>query len=186
MVETRTSMTEIERVLTEADCLYSQAQIEAAVRDMAAAIGLRLARRNPVVLSVMVGGLVPTAWLLPLLDFPLEVDYVHATRYRGNTSGGTLDWLKAPERLEGRHVLIVDDILDRGYTLEAIVKACREAGAAEVLTAVLVDKQVERHDSLQQADFTGVTVPDRYVFGCGMDYKGYLRNAPGIYAVKGL
>lgn len=177
---------EIEQIRAKAECLYTRAQVDAAVRDMAAAITLRLGQRDPLILCVMVGGLVPTAWLLPQLDFPLQLDYVHVTRYQGNTHGGALDWIKAPELLTGRHVLIVDDILDRGYTLEAIIMACRQAGAAEVLSAVLVDKQIKRHDSLQQADFTGVTVPNRYVFGCGMDYKGYLRNAPGIYAVEGL
>lgn len=175
---------EIERVRAGADCLYTPAQVETAVQDMAAAISERLARRNPLILSVMIGGLIPTAWLLSRLDFPLQVDYIHATRYRNTTSGGELNWLKAPPALGGRHVLIIDDILDRGHTLQAIVNACNSTGANEVLTAVLVDKQVERFDSLQRADFTGVTVPDRYVFGCGMDYKGYLRNVPGIYAVS--
>jgi hypoxanthine phosphoribosyltransferase len=182
--ETAIDTAEIEYVRAQADCLHTPEQVEAALRDMAMAISKRLAQHNPLILSVMIGGLIPTARLLPWFDFPLQVDYVHATRYRNTTSGGELDWVKPPPDMSGRRVLIIDDILDRGYTLQAIVNACGNAGADEILTAVLADKRVDRHDSLQQADFTGVTVPDRYVFGCGMDYKGYLRNLPGIYAVS--
>lgn len=177
---------EIETVRTQADCLYTQEQVERAVDHMAAEISQRLAGHNPLVLSVLIGGIIPTASLLTRLDFPLQVDYVHASRYRGNTSGGKLHWLREPGDLSGRSVLLIDDILDEGHTLKAIAATCHGAGASEVLTAVLVDKQVNRDDGLKQADFTGVTVPNRYVFGCGMDYKGYLRNLPGIYAVKGM
>lgn len=178
-------ITEIERVRSESDCLYTGAEIEAAVKNMAAGIHGHLADHNPLVLSVLIGGLIPTAWLLAHFDFPLQLDYVHATRYRNRTRGGELHWLRAPPAdIRGRHVLIVDDILDQGHTLAAIVQACHAAGAAEVITAVLVDKRVKRDEGLPKADFSGVTVPNRYVFGCGMDYKGYLRNLAGIYAVR--
>ena len=180
------SIQEIETVRAEADCLYSQDQVDAATDAMAAAIHERLAGTNPLILSVLIGGIIPTAALLTRLDFPMQVDYVHASRYREKTRGGDLYWLKEPPELRGRRVLLIDDILDEGHTLKAIAATCREAGAAEVLTAVLVDKQVQRDDGLPHADFTGVSVPNRYVFGCGMDYKGYLRNLPGIYAVKGM
>lgn len=184
MLEPHVEMAEIERVQSDADCLFNQAQVEAAVEAMAAGIHDQLAGHNPLILSVLIGGLIPTAWLLANLDFPLQLDYIHATRYRKRTRGGKLHWLKAPGDMTGRHVLIVDDILDKGHTLAAIVKACSEAGAAEVFTAVLVDKQVKRDTGLRRADFVGLEVPDRYVFGCGMDYKSYLRNVTGIYAVR--
>jgi len=177
---------EIETVRAQADCLYTREQVEQAVDEMAVAVSQRLAGSNPVILSVLIGGIIPTAALLTRLDFPLQVDYVHASRYREKTTGGRMHWLRQPPDLAGRSVLLVDDILDEGHTLKSIASACREAGADEVLTAVLVDKQVQRNDGLKQADFAGVTVPNRYVFGCGMDYKGYLRNLPGIYAVKGM
>lgn len=186
MTDETVSIQEIESVRAQADCLYTRDQVESAVDDMAIAISKQLAGRNPIILSVLIGGIMPTASLLTRLDFPLQVDYVHASRYREQTRGGRLHWLREPPALHGRQVLLIDDILDEGHTLKAIAESCQEAGAAKVFTAVLVDKQVNRDDGLKQADFTGVMVPNRYVFGCGMDYKGYLRNLPGIYAVKGM
>jgi hypoxanthine phosphoribosyltransferase len=178
---------EAARVYREADPIYSAAQVESALERMAAAITERLARANPVVLCVMNGGLVPTGKILTLLDFPLQVDYLHATRYRGATQGGGLRWQRRPEvALAGRTVLVVDDILDEGVTLAAILDHCREAGAASVYAAVLLEKRHGRNLSGMEADFIGLPVVDRYVFGYGMDYKGYLRNAQGIFAVKGL
>ncbi len=166
-----------------ADCLYDRAAIEAALDRMAAGIREALAGRDAVALVVMNGGLMPAAGLLLRLDLPLRIDYLHATRYRERTSGGSLDWKRHHETpLAGRDVLVIDDILDEGYTLEAIVAHCRLEGARRVWTAVLAEKLHERGVGFA-ADFVGVTVPDRYVFGYGMDYKGYLRNAPGIYAV---
>jgi len=173
-------------VYAAAECLYSQAQVEAALDGLAAAITGRLASSNPLLLCVMTGGVVPTGCLLPRLDFPLELDYVHATRYQGDTRGGVLEWRAAPRcPLAGRSVLIVDDILDEGNTLAAIVEHCRSHGAGAVRTAVLVEKHLARA-KLHSADFVGLTVPNRYVFGYGMDYHEYLRNAPGIYALADL
>ncbi len=175
---------EAERVYREADQLYSLEEVEAAVDRMAGEITERLQDRNPLILCVLTGALIPTGNLLPRLDFPLHIDYVHATRYRGNTTGAGLDWIVRPATpLSGRVVLVVDDILDEGITLAAILEECRQAGADEVYSAVLVEKRHERKNGLV-ADFIGLEVEDRYVFGYGMDYKTYLRNAPGIFAVK--
>jgi len=139
---------------------------------------------NPALLSKWTGAMIPATWLVQRLDFPLELDYVHATRYQGGTVGAELDWLVRPRaQLRGRCVLVVDDILDEGVTLAAIVEYCRAAGARAVYSCVLVQKRHERPRALHEADFTGLTVDDRYVFGCGMDYHGYLRNLPAIYAV---
>ena len=136
---------EVGAVLAAAERLFSPAEVEAALDRMAAEIGTELADRDPVVLCAMVGGIIPTGLLLPRLGFPVEVDYLHVTRYRGHTSGGTLSWFRRPdERISGRTVLIVDDVLDEGYTLRAMVEACREAGASAVYSAVLVVKAVPR------------------------------------------
>jgi hypoxanthine phosphoribosyltransferase len=175
-----------QQVYREADCLYSSAQVEAAIAAMAGAITTRLGDSNPLVLCVMTGALIPMGQLLTHLDFPLQIDYVHATRYRGETCGGELCWLARPRTpIQGRVVLVVDDILDEGVTLQAILDELRAQGASAVYSAVLVEKEHARKNGLQ-ADFIGLTVPDRYVFGYGMDYMDYLRNAPGIYAVKGM
>ena len=181
------NQTEITRILAEADLIYSSAELEAAIEEMGREITKVLADKNPIIICLMIGGIVPTGKLLPLLHFPLQVEYVHATRYQGETNGGALHWIRKPTlSLQNRHVLIVDDILDEGTTLTAIIKECENNQAKSIHTAVLADKQLDKERSFKKADFTGVTVPNRYVFGYGMDYKEYLRNAPGIYAVKGL
>jgi len=178
---------EIKRVQAEADLIHSSEAVEAAIEKMGREITAVLSDKNPVILCLMIGGVIPTGKLIPLLDFPLQVEYIHATRYQGETSGGALRWIRKPAiSLQDRHVLLIDDILDQGTTLLAIVEECKNNQAKTIHTAVLVDKQLNRERSFKKADFTGVTVPDRYVFGYGMDYKDYLRNAPGIYAVKGL
>lgn len=176
------------QVWREADCLHDQAQVEQALDRMAREIRETLAGQDPLVLCVMTGGVVAAGHLLTRLDFPLQVDYLHATRYRGSVQGAAeLHWLVRPQTpLEGRAVLIIDDILDEGRTLAGILDYCQQHGAASVHSAVLVLKHHDRRDADIQADFVGVQVQDRYVFGYGMDYKEYLRNAPGIYAVKGL
>ena len=177
--------TEAQQVLKEADILFTRSEVETALERMATDITSKLADKNPLVLCMMIGAAIPAGILIPKLDFPLELDYVHVTRYRGETTGGQIKWIKKPGvKLNGRTILLLDDILDEGITLTALIEECRINGAVNIFTAVLVDKQVKRTGTLARADFTGVTVPDRYIFGYGMDYKGYLRNAPGIYAVR--
>lgn len=176
----------LNNVLADADLLHSQTTVEQALDQMADAITGQLQDSLPVVLSVMNGGLVMAGQLLTRLAFPLEQGYLHATRYRGELSGSAdLQWQALPSvALEGRTVLILDDIYDEGHTLAEVVRACQAQGAERVLTAVLVDKQHERKNDSVTIDFCGLQVPDRYVFGFGMDYRGYWRNAPGIYALK--
>ncbi|HBG51164.1 hypoxanthine-guanine phosphoribosyltransferase [Candidatus Macondimonas diazotrophica] len=177
---------EVRQVRTEADCLCPAEAVSAAIAQMAEAITDDLADRNPLVLCVMTGAVVPTAWLLELLAFPLELDYLHATRYDGAIQGAELRWIHQPRMaLADRTVLLVDDILDEGVTLDALQSWCRAQGAAEVRTAVLARKLHDRNHLGTSADYIGLDVPDRYVFGAGMDYKGYWRNLPAIYAVRG-
>ncbi|MFP5350430.1 MAG: hypoxanthine-guanine phosphoribosyltransferase [Gammaproteobacteria bacterium] len=172
-------------VLRRADRLYDAGVVEKALDRMAADITKRLALHNPLLVCVMTGGVVPFGMLLPRLQFPLQTDYVHATRYTNQLTGGELHWRVGPsEAPKGRIVLLVDDILDEGTTLAAIERRYRQDGAAEVYKAVLVIKQRQRPHNIT-IEFAGLDVPDRYVFGYGMDYKGYLRNAPGIYAEVG-
>jgi len=181
-----TSTDEVKKVLFEAECLFDQEEVEAAITSMAREINSKLKGRNPLLLSVMNGAVVLAGKLLPQLNFPLEHDYIHVSRYRGETSGDKLNWLVKPHSsLAGRDILIVDDILDEGPTLKAIIQYCHEMGAEHVYSAVLVHKIHDRNVGVE-ADFVGVEAPDRYLFGYGMDYKEYLRNAAGIYAVKGM
>ena len=171
--------------LEGAERIHDAAAVEQALARMAAEITADLSESLPLVLCAMIGGLVPTGRLLPMLGFPLELDYVHATRYRGATTGSGLVWQARPHaELADRTILLVDDILDEGYTLEALQGFCREQGARAVHTAVLVCKEHDRRAPGVHADYVGLTVDDRYVFGVGMDYHGVLRNVDGIYAVN--
>ena len=177
------ALRQLDRVKDEADLLYSEDEVEAALERMASDIGEAMADSNPVILCVLLGGIVTTGKLLSRLPFACELSYVHATRYANDTEGGELVWAVTPYGdIKGRNVLIVDDILDQGHTLHEIERALRAAGAASVRKAVLVRKQ-RPQPAATTADFVGLTVPNRYVFGYGMDYKGYWRNLPAIYAV---
>lgn len=178
-------LADAQRARQGAELLVSGAQLEARMDAVAAQVSVRLAGQDPLLLGVMVGGVVPLGMLLRRLDFALEVDYVHATRYAGATTGSQIAWLRPPPAaVRGRSVLLVDDVLDEGLTLAALVQACREAGAREVLTAVLVTKELPARPGLSHADFSAVSTDGRYLFGGGMDYRGYWRNAAGIYAVR--
>lgn len=178
----------MKEVFKQADCLYSHAQVVAAIDALAEEINASYDDQNPVILIVMNGGLVFGGQLLSRLNFPLQVDYLHASRYGDKILGETLNWRVKPSvDLQGRAVLIIDDILDEGKTLLEIIHYCRAQGANEVKSAVLTDKQHDRKAEPDlKADFCGLALEDRFVFGFGMDYQGYWRNAPGIYAVKGL
>ena len=181
------ALREAQRVLADADCLHDAARVQGAYDRLADAIGAEYATQNPLVLCVMVGGLAPTAEITRRLEFALEVDYLHATRYRGATQGGGLVWKRQPEarHIEGRHVLVIDDILDEGHTLVAIRKALVDFRPASLKVAVLAEKIHPRRATGAHAEFIGLQVEDRYVFGCGMDYKEFWRQLPAIYAVKG-
>lgn len=173
-------------MLAEADCLYSRAEVESAIDRLAGALTRDLSRENPLLLCVMSGGIVFSGALLTRLPFRLQVDYVHASRYRGELSGADLQWIHRPGTpLRDRCVLVLDDILDEGDTLAGIRDWCLEQGAARVVTAVLVDKQHDRRSpALPEADYTALYAGDRYLFGYGMDCREYWRNAPGIFALR--
>ena len=172
------------RLLETADELFTAQEVRAAVERMAGDIGARLKDEFPVVLAVMGGAAVFTGQLLPLLHFPLEFGAIEVTRYNNDIQGREISWRLAPrDNVRDRVVLVVDDILDEGITLAAIRKKLLEMGAREVLSAVFADKDIGRAKPVT-ADFVGVPVPNRYVFGFGMDAYGLWRNLPSIYALK--
>jgi len=164
--------------------LFSAREIDRALARMAADIDARLAGKNPVVLAVMHGGVFAAVDLCRRFRFAHELDYVHVTRYRGGTAGGEVEWRVRPsERLAGRTVLVVDDILDRGHTLAALGDELRRIGVAEQLTAALVVKRIVPAAPRPRVDFAGVEIDDLYVFGCGMDYHGQWRGLRALYAL---
>ena len=179
-----TTLDEAIRIRETARQLVSPAEIRAALDRMAAAAGEILAKENPLVLAVMNGGAFTAVELCQRMDFPHELDFVHVTRYERELVGGELSWRAWPDRdLSGRTILVVDDIVDHGETLEAICERLRGAGAGRVYVAVLVVKRLDQPRVRLDADFAGLEVEDVYVFGCGMDYKGYWRGLRGVYAV---
>jgi hypoxanthine phosphoribosyltransferase len=178
------SLPEAQDYLDNAECIASSEQVQFALDRLAGEISRELANDFPLVLPVMGGAVVFAGQLLPRLAFPLEFDYLHVTRYRGKTSGGEIEWRVLPGlNVVGRSVLVLDDILDEGETLAAVREKLLELGATRVLSAVLTDKDNGLAKPIR-ADFIGLSVPNRYVFGCGMDVYGLWRNLPAIYALK--
>ena len=172
-------------ILAEADCVVDAAACRVAVERLAGEIKAAAGTDAPLVLAVMGGATVFAGQLLPLLDFPLDFDYIHVSRYGSKTSGGQITWQVEPnEAVRGRTVIVLDDILDEGETMHAIRERILELGAARFLAAVFCEKDLGRAKPIR-ADFTGVTVPNRYVFGFGMDVSGMWRNLPAVYAVRG-
>lgn len=170
--------------LASAELIHSADTVMAAVRRVADEITEQLRDSNPVLLCVMSGGVPFAGHLMTLLQFPLDFDYLHVTRYGQDTAGGALSWRAAPwTSMKGRTVLVVDDILDEGVTLAAVRDRLLQQGAARVLMAVVADKENGK-DKPIAADFVALTVPDRFVFGFGMDACGAWRNLPAIYAMK--
>lgn len=179
-----TDIQEADDILAGAERLYPAEIVAAAVSRVAAEITDTLRESNPLLLCVMSGGVPFAGQLLMQLNFPLDFDYLHVTRYGQEISGGILSWRVEPQTpVEGRTVLILDDILDEGLTLAAIVEQMKKQGAVACYTAVATNKLNGKKKPVQ-ADFVALTVPDRFVFGFGMDVRGKWRNLPAIYAMK--
>jgi hypoxanthine phosphoribosyltransferase len=171
-------------ILQQAELLVTEEQVQAALHRVAQQINAALAEKYPLVLSVMGGAVVFSGQLLPLLNFPLDFDYVHVSRYGDAHQGGAIRWKVAPrENVRGRVVLLLDDILDEGHTLAALRERVLDLGADRCYSAVFADKRHGR-EKAASADFAGLELPNRFVFGYGMDIEGLWRNLPAIYAVK--
>jgi hypoxanthine phosphoribosyltransferase len=171
-------------ILAAADLLHDADEVQRAVQRVAKEINAKLTGQHPLVLSVMGGAVVFSGQLLPLLDFPLDFDYLHVSRYGNEKQGGQLNWKVAPrENVRGKVVLVLDDILDEGETMHAIKQRVLELGATAFYSAVFSDKDNGKVKPIS-ADFVGLTLPNRFVFGYGMDIHGAWRNLPAIYAVK--
>ncbi|MCE3001437.1 MAG: hypoxanthine-guanine phosphoribosyltransferase [Xanthomonadaceae bacterium] len=174
----------LSEALAKADLIHDRATLLAAITRMGAEIDRDYAGKRPIFMPVMNGGLIVGGHLALAIATDMEFDYCHATRYRSGIEGHSLIWAKAPKlSMRDRHVLLVDDILDEGYTLAAVIKHCYAEGAASVRIAVLSRKVHDRCVPGLKADYVGVELPDRWVFGFGMDYYEQGRNLPGIWAL---
>ena len=171
-------------IMQQAELLYPAEQVQAALHKVAQQINATLADTHPLVLSVMGGAVVFSGQLLPLLDFPLDFDYVHVSRYGDARQGGAMHWRVEPrENVRDRVVLVLDDILDEGQTMDALRQRVMKLGASKCYCAVFADKQTGRKKPIHP-DFVGLELPNRFVFGYGMDVEGAWRNLPAIYAIK--
>ena len=171
--------------LENSDPVASAEEVRAALVRLSGEISRELGEAYPLVLAVMGGAVVFAGRLLPHLRFPLDFDYVHVTRYGTATQGARVEWRVAPPaEVRGREVLVLDDILDGGHTMAAIREELVRLGASNFRCAVLVEKKLAKAKPIR-ADFVGLRIPDRFVFGCGMDAKGYWRNLPEIRAMRG-
>ncbi|OGT20958.1 MAG: hypoxanthine-guanine phosphoribosyltransferase [Gammaproteobacteria bacterium RIFCSPHIGHO2_02_FULL_42_13] len=177
---------DVDALFKKAHLLHGQAEINAVMDKMAVEIKTKLGDTKPIMLCILNGALIFMGHLLTRLNFPLQIDYVHVSRYRGEIQGRNLDWIAEPNgMLEGRTVVLVEDILDSGLTLSAVKDYCTKRRVKNVYTAVLIDKNHPRDPGgLAKADFTGLYVEDKFLIGYGLDYKGFCRNLPGIYAVE--
>lgn len=170
-------------LLEQAQLIHSAEAVEAAIVRLGQEVTQVLGDTCPIVICIMGGGLIFSGQLLTKLNFPLEIDYLHASRYQNKIIGTSLVWHALPKSdLSGRTVLLLDDILDEGITLKAIQDKCLELGAEKVLSAVLVEKKLD-HVKPIVADFVGLEVPNQYVFGYGMDAYGWWRNLSAIYSL---
>lgn len=177
-------MAVIQDILEQSDRLYDMTEIDAALDRLAVSLTRDYVDKDPLILCVMNGSLMTTGHLLAKLAFPLEIDYIHASRYGENTVGGEMTWFHRPVTpLIRRDVILVEDIVDQGHTLAGLRAYCLEQQVKSVTCVTLLNK-VEVEKSCESPEYVGLTVKNRYVFGFGMDYKGYWRNLPGIYAVS--
>ena len=175
-------------LLDNAEQIVSHEEVLAAVKRVAARLNARFGDPRdtnfPLVLGVMGGAVVFTGHLLPQLDFPLEFDYIHVSRYGDDDQGGRVIWKVIPRpNVAGRTIIVLDDILDEGETLAQVKKRLLDMGAAEVIITVFADKIIKRSKPLK-ADIIGLTIPDKFVVGFGMDIYGYWRNLPGLWAIR--
>jgi hypoxanthine phosphoribosyltransferase len=172
-------------VMAAAELVLTAGDVEGGISRLADQIQPVVAEGNCLLMGVLTGGMFPLVRIAGLLDGDFLVDYCHATRYEGATEGSSLRWEREPGlSLEGRDVIIVDDILDAGITLAAVADYCLANGAATVRTAVLIIKDRDRPVGTPAPDYdAGLHVPDRYVFGCGMDVGNRWRHLTAVYAL---
>ncbi len=179
------SSQELQEVKENSDLIFSASQIKTAVEKMGLELETKIKNKNAILICVMNGGIIITSDLLRCMDCDVRLDYLQVARYLEKTVGGSLHWLKEPQlSLEGQTVVLVDDIYDEGYTMDELVSYCKKHGAKEVITAVLLLKRKSTPQVDIKPDIYGLEVTDRYVYGYGMDYKGYLRNVPAVYAIS--
>lgn len=177
----------IKEVFDSSRVIVSQQLLEVSFQKVAAEITQKHIKDNPIAVCVMNGALFITSEIVKRLSFPLQVDYIHASRYGNKYTGANiLNWVKTPNiNPQGRTVILFDDILDGGLTLSEVKRYYEDRGSLNVLTTVMLDKKAPRDKGgLLKADYYGIEVENKFLFGFGLDYHGYMRNVPEIRAVN--
>lgn len=173
------------KILQQSTVLATRDEVRAAVDGMARAVNAHYGERPIIMLIVMTGAVMPAAWLASRLTMPMQMDFIHATRYAGATEGGEIEFRVPPRlNLQDHEVLIVDDIYDIGLTLQMIEEYCHGRGASTVNSAVLVRKIHDRPTAGQLPRFVGMEIEDKYIFGCGMDAYEHWRHLHEIRALE--
>lgn len=173
------------KILANAELLLAKEQIEQIFDRLSVQIKKEYEQKTPLILAVMKGGYFTASELIKRLNFPLELDYLEATRYGKNTSGASLRWLHQPEtQIESRDVILVDDVFDQGITLAEISTHLLNSGVKSLKSLVLIEKQLEDRNIDFYPDYVGAKLPNKFLFGCGMDIGGFWRNLPEIYATN--
>jgi hypoxanthine phosphoribosyltransferase len=171
-------------ILKESSVLYSNREIHLAIKKIAEEINRDIQSDVLYVLTVMNGGLYFSAHLIPLLKHTIYHDYIHATRYGNKAHGGLLHWIKEPEdTIEGKNILIIDDILDEGITLSEIISKCKKMGANNIFYTALFNKLTDKEKSILPG-YHVLNVPNKFVFGFGLDYKGFGRALPDLHIIN--
>ena len=179
-------LTESQKILAKAECLYDRIAIDNAINNIAQEMNHKLKDLAPIFLCVMNGALIFMGQLLVKLNFNLQLDYIHVSRYRGEMHSSNMHWFAKPSvTLKDRNIVIVEDILDSGLTIAGISDYCSQEGAKSIFTCALIDKDCERDsDGIKTVDFAGLKIENKFLIGFGLDYQGFFRNLPGIYAVN--
>lgn len=185
LAESPIGVQELQAILEQSTLLVSAAEIDEAISRLAEKISLRFAGDVPLLMCIMNGGLMLTGRLMSELSIFAQLDYMQTSRYRDGTVGGTLNWRVKPDQsIEGRSVVLIDDIFDEGHTLAGIHAHCLDSGASKVCSVVLFDKEHDHKVDHYRPDLVGMAVQDHYLFGFGMDYGGHFRHLPDVYALS--
>ena len=165
--------------------LFTRDEIAATVNRLAAEIRRDYLTKHPILIAVLKGSFMFLADLIRRLDFPLEVEFVRLSSYgRGKESSGKIKLAQRPQaKVKGRHVLVIEDIIDTGLTAGFLLDYLGQKKPASLKLCVLTDKPARRQTPVN-IDYRGLTVPDKFIVGYGLDWDERFRHLPDIYVME--
>jgi len=166
------------------EVLLTQQQIEEKAKELGNELKADYAKKNPILIGLLKGSAMFMADLMKNMDIPLEIDFMDVSSYDGAASTGDVRIVKDLDiSVRGRHVLIVEDIVDTGRTLEKVIQLIDSRGAESVEMVTLLDKPAARVAPIE-AKYVGFTIPKSFVVGYGLDYNEQYRNLPYVGILK--